>query len=81
MKKSKLLILGVITLMLAFGMALASCGDDQLYARCEFSCGRYANSGKEANSCAKGCLGSGSNEKAWACSSICPPKNFPSGAP
>jgi hypothetical protein len=74
MKKSKLLVLGLIALILAFGMALASCGDDQLYARCEYSCGRFANSGKEADSCVKSCLGSGSSERAWPCYTTCPSK-------
>jgi hypothetical protein len=60
MKKSKLLILGLIALMLAGGLALASCTDPT----CEGDCGKDFGNQKTCASNSKECSGTSSCTKA-----------------
>jgi len=61
MKKSKFLILGIIALLLAGGLVLASCGDPD----CDYGCG------KKPNKCVSFCKGKGGMFDLANCSDTC----------
>jgi len=60
MKKSKLLVLGLIALLLAGGLVLASCSTS-----CDLGCKR------EKAACSTGCKGAGGFLAIIACGDIC----------
>ena len=62
MKKSKLLILGLIALMLAGGLVLASCESDPVCDSCADKCGK-AGTGQ----CSKSACGDKCGNKNYPC--------------